>query len=387
MPEKTTHDVIVVGGGPAGATASYLLGRGGLDVVLIDKSTFPRKKLCGGLITEKTLRLLQRVYGDSFEALQERRIIEYTAPSFEIRIKDTPYSFGAADPPFVFVDRSVYDHYLLKRAREVGVNVIEGDGVERIDPGQTQVVTSSGRPLNARYIVGADGVNSMVRKALPKDKFTRDRWMRNLAAGLEAFVPRSDINLSFPNPVIIFGLVQWGYAWIFPNRDRVIVGVGALARENENLKKSLEILLATIGYTKDQMPKPLGHPVPYGNFLPAPAHGSILLAGDAAGMVDPFIGEGIYYAQRSAELAAQCILEAASGMDRIEETYPRRLRESVLREFDAIKLERQILFSLAAPLKNAPYKLLLRIFGPRRAYELIQGYRSYRGFRKRGASD
>jgi menaquinone-9 beta-reductase len=387
MQITSMHDVVIVGGGPAGATAAYLLKLQGLDVVVVDKSTFPREKLCGGLLTYKTLRLLYRIYGDTLKTLQEKHIIEYISNAFEIRIEDKLFSSDIADPPFVLVDRYIYDNYLLERAKEVGVNVIEGDSVKHVDPSKQQVLTSSGKILQTRFILGADGVNSIVRKALPETKFKQNSWKDNLAAGLEVFIPRSDINTSFECPVVYFGLVNWGYAWVFPNKERVVVGVGALARHNKSMRDSLETILSLIGYKKAPLPQPLGHPVPYGNFLSSPAYGSILLLGDSAGLVDPFIGEGIYYAQRSAEIASKCIQEAMSEGTCIEVAYPRYLRESILKELAIIKRTRWLLFGMASNLHYVPLKVFLRILGPRRGIELVQGIRSYQWYRKRDKID
>ena len=381
------HDVVIVGGGPAGATAAYLLKLQNLDVVVIDKSTFPRPKLCGGLITYKTLQLLRRVYGETLETLQKKHIIEYVANSYEIKIGNRPFASSAADPPFVLVDRSVYDAYLLDRAKEIGVTVMEGDPVTHIDPSNRQVLTSSGRVLQARFILGADGVNSRVRQCLPETRFNQKRWKSNLGAGLEVFIPRSDLEAEIKSPAICFGWVNWGYAWIFPNRERVVVGLGGLARHNKSMKKSLQALVSSLGNIKGPLPQPFGHPVPYGNFLSSPAFGSILLLGDAAGLVDPFLGEGIYYAQRSAELAARCIQEEMHDGDCVEVTYPPILQGSMLGKFTFMKRWRWALFGLSANVSYFPLRLFLRVLGTGRAYELVQGSRSSGWLGKRLAID
>ena len=77
MPASTVYDVIIAGGGPAGSTAGYILSKAGLNVLIIDKSNFPRKKLCGGLITYKTIRLLERVFGETASSLDEKGIIDF----------------------------------------------------------------------------------------------------------------------------------------------------------------------------------------------------------------------------------------------------------------------------------------------------------------------
>ncbi len=387
MPEIPEHDVLIAGGGPAGATAAYLLAQQGLDVVVIDKSIFPRKKLCGGLITTKTLRLLERVFGETLETLKQKKIINYITDSYEVRLKNTLFAAGKAEPPFVLVDRSIYDGYLLNKAKESGTTVIEGEFVKQVDPSAHAVVTASGKIFKAKFIVGADGVNSRVRKALPEDLIRLKEWKDNLGAGLEVFIPRSEIERQFDCPVVYFGLVNWGYAWIFPNQEQLAIGVGAIAHRNENLRGSLQSLLTMAGYKKRSGAEILGHPVPYGNFLSHPAKGPLLLAGDAAGFVDPFLGEGIFYAQRSAELAARSIQEALQEGSLTERTYPAYLQADILKELAFIRLGRRLVFGAAPILGYSPLRMIYHILGPQRIIDIVQGIRYYRVYRKGGAID
>jgi flavin-dependent dehydrogenase len=352
-------------------------------VLLIDKSHFPRKKLCGGMLTNKTLRLLGRIYGETIESLEKKGLVEYTSHSYELRIKQTQMDSIPSNPPFLAVDRSVYDNALLGKARQAGVEVIEGEAISGVDPARRQVRTSSGKVLEGRFILGADGVNSVVRKVFPESKFRQERWKKNLAAGLETFIPRADFKTELDHPVIHFGVINWGYGWIFPNQERIIIGVGALAQHNRSMKNALKSFLLQSGYQKETLPEIFGCPVPYGNYLTDPVHGSFILLGDAAGFADPFMGEGIYFAQRSAELACQCIGDEILGKSRVEVTYPQALWRDFLLEFDFMMKIRWLLFGFSPRMDHLLVKLALNILGPRRTLELIQGGRSFRWFRKK----
>jgi geranylgeranyl reductase family protein len=386
MKDAFSNDVIIVGGGPAGSTAAYLLKQQGFKVLLIDKSTFPRKKLCGGMLTNKSLRLLGRIYGETIDSLEKDGLVEYISHSYELRINHTRMDSTISNPPFVAVDRSIYDNALLEKARQIGVEVIEGEAAKEVDPVRRQVLTSSGRVLEGRFIIGADGVNSVVRKAFPKSVFKQEHWKNNLAAGIEMFIPRADFRTELNHPVIHFGLINWGYGWIFPNREKIIVGVGALARHNRSMKKSLNSFLMKSGYKKETLPEIYGCPVPYGNYLTEPVHDSIILLGDAAGFADPFMGEGIYFAQRSAELASRCIGDEINGKSRIEITYPQVLWRDFLQEFDFMMKIRWLLFGLSPRMDHLLVKMVLDMLGPGRMLELIQGGRSFRWFRKKPSS-
>ncbi|MHA1488006.1 MAG: FAD-dependent monooxygenase [Promethearchaeota archaeon] len=111
--QSVDYDVTIVGGGPGGSTAGYLLKRLGLNVQIIDKDIFPRQKLCGGILTFKTFKLLKRVFGETVESLLDKHIIDYFTNRFEINYKvKRVMSSNISQFPFYFVDRLVYDNFL-----------------------------------------------------------------------------------------------------------------------------------------------------------------------------------------------------------------------------------------------------------------------------------
>ncbi len=387
-PDKSDYDVVIVGGGPGGSTAGYLLSKFGFRVLIIDKENFPRPKLCGGLLTDKTFRLLNRVFGETESSLTDKHILNFRADHYEVFYKDKPMVNKHSDIPFLFTDRRTYDSFLLEKAREAGAEIIEGEKVQSVDFSTTEVVTSTGKRFSSRFIVGADGVNSVIRKELfSAGRVDTREWGRNLATGLEVFVNRDETTKAVDHPIVFFGFVRWGYSWVFPNKDVIVVGSGGLNTANRSdLLKSFHDFLSFLNLNEGRVSRIAGHPVPYGNFLSKPVSDSFLLVGDAAGFADPVTGEGIFYAQRSAELAAWAIHECAHNNRNLETSYLHLLHRHIYPELVYAKKARLPIFTFLERFGYYPVKMLLDIMD-KQAIELVHGLRTYKGFQKQGEVD
>ena len=114
MNPKNSFDAIVIGAGPAGSTAAYLMASSGLSVLILDKKEFPRDKLCGGLLTWKTIKLIEIIFQKSVDILKSQQIIAYQSSHYSVQFNGCSSIKGLLDYPFYFVDRSVYDFYWLK---------------------------------------------------------------------------------------------------------------------------------------------------------------------------------------------------------------------------------------------------------------------------------
>ena len=391
MPGPTTYDVIIAGAGPAGSTAGYLLSKAGLRVLLIDKSTFPRKKLCAGLITYKTVRLLERVFGETIDSLKEQDIINYESCHYEVYCKDTLITQRDIPVPFRFTDRDTYDYFLLGKARQAGAAFLEGDGIglRSLDILKSSVTTLSGKTYSAGIIIGADGVNSRVRRSFLVDLFGRDDWSGNLAAAHEIFLERRGAKKQIWHPALYFDYIDDGYAWIFPNRDRLKIGICALNNKNrKDLLTAFRHFLADMDMAEPQEGKIFSYVVPYGSFLPTPVFRNVMLVGDAAGFADPLLGEGIFYAQRSAELASQAILEVIKGgsglltsREALADAYIKLLRHHIFTEFEYAGRIRDAIFTSLRRFRYLPLKIILGLLGDKPA-ETVHGIRSYKWMRK-----
>lgn len=335
----SSFDVVVAGAGPAGASAARALARAGLSVALLDRRDFPRPKLCGGLLTWKTVQELDKGFG--CKALDG--VVDFETPRFEIRHWDQVLAAGQAEHPFRLVKRRVLDQRLLTLAQEAGAQFFPGRTVTGCDPWQGELRTAQGEIFQGRLLIGADGAGSVLRKSLFPDQAV---WKRNLAAALEIFLPAGVLSQAPDFPRLYAGCARNGYGWVFPNADGHVVGLCGLMRRDKDPAALFRKFLDFLGLPENARPALRGHPLPYGNWLDKPFGGRLLLAGDAAGMVEPLLGEGIFYALHTGRLAAQAALGEIRGKGPAGPAYRASLCRNVLPEMRAANRLRWTLFGL-----------------------------------------
>jgi len=256
------------------------------------------------MITEKTVRLLKELYGTNVDGLIDSR---YDA--FEVYHSSLNKVSGYRDPSYILymIHRDEFDHAFLREAEKGGCTLLLGDGVVNVR--DNAVVTGSGREIAADQIIGADGPHSVVRKFM-----YREAQKKDVVIGLEAQVAYEDLkcfqNKQTAVPRIYFGFVQQGYGWVFPKKDFAVVGIAGIVQPGvKNIREAFLIFLETVCKdTTNAVSGIRGLPVPVHNRVRQPGRGNVLLAGDAAGLVDPLTGEGIYFGVLSGTLAARAIL-------------------------------------------------------------------------------
>ncbi len=359
------YDVIIAGCGPAGSTAGILLARKGMNVLILEKKALPRFKLCAGMLTQKTLDFCGSSFPGFNEELKSRGIIRNTSSKYAISTKRERLYTGSSSQLFVLVDREGYDQLLQEKVLESGAGIYR-EQIVRVEIPESRVIAKSGKVFRGRFILGADGGTSRLRKTLALEKVVRPPWSRGAALALETFVPRQDTR--FPDyPELFTGVVSNGYAWSFPGASRQRVGICSSAvRDGRVLRLVLQDLFSSRGVRLDEKDIK-GHVLPYGDYEKTPGFQNILLLGDAAGMADPLLGEGIYYAHATGGLAARAVEECWSRNDRTADVYS-MLLGGIIRDMRIKWLMRKVGLGLQPLLQWRPLRPCLGFILPRLEY-------------------
>ncbi|MDQ1270991.1 MAG: binding 3 protein [Thermodesulfobacteriota bacterium] len=290
------YDVIIIGAGPAGTVAGYLLGRAGLSVLLLDRKDFPRKKACAGGITPKAMAL----FPFDISCLIRRTCREVKI----IRPGNASFTVKAKAPLCYITKRMDLDAYSLEKAVQAGCRFRKIGRIIRLDQddcGVNLTLSSDGKTdiLRAGYLIGADGANSKIRRLIGGQK---SRIIKLPA--LEADVPVKNAGL---HPMTFdFSRDIQGYYWIFPRKTHVNIGIFS-AMPNGTMNRDLLKNYAEDRLKTDILTNVKGYPIATSYGKVHLGTGRVLLAGDAAGLAEPLLGEGIYSALKSGILSARAI--------------------------------------------------------------------------------
>ncbi len=288
------YDAIVLGAGPAGSTAARYLARAGAKVLLLDRARFPREKPCGGGVTFRADEASEldlspvterEIYGVRVSVNMGRRF-ERTSTKLLARM----------------TQRSRLDHYLAEQAARAGADFRDGAGVRQIEiDGATVRARSRGDVYEAHVLIGADGVNGRSAKLLGLAPLAEH------AVAFEANHPADDRLMEAWSRFIGLDLtgIPGGYGWVFPKGDHLNIGVGGWKYVGPRLRLRLSELCAYYGFDESKLFGFRGYHLPLRRDGEPIVRGAAMLVGDAAGLVDPLSGEGIWAAFVSGRLAAQ----------------------------------------------------------------------------------
>src|SRR5215469_5464875 len=307
-----TFDVIVIGAGPAGCAAAYDLATSGRSVLLIDRCDFPRRKACGGGVTMKAVCALRYsiapVVVATIYGIQVSKNLEHST------------YLNSSKAVCLMTVRDEFDAFCLNQTIRAGVEFHKIGQIHGLrEMSDVVVLSTAAGDLQARFLVGADGANSRVRRLMGDE-----RWFR-VGFALEAQVLSShhvsDMHLDF-------GVVSDGYGWVFPKDGHLNVGLYSQAHQHKITRSTLtEYIQKKLG--RFDAHRVIGQYLGMGGMCNTLDHRRVLLVGDAAGLVDPLTGEGIYHAIVSGQAAARAINSEFDGAGPAVEIFQAELGEVV----------------------------------------------------------
>lgn len=287
-------DVIIVGAGAGGASSAYFLSKGGAKVAVIEKKTLPRYKVCAGGVPGVAMQY----FPFSFDKVIQNHI---NLACFCFNKETVDHT--VAPRCLNMVLRDEFDYHIIKNS---SVEVIDKTFVEQISIYRSYVIVKvkGGNSLRCKYVIGADGAASVVKKSLESFK------NKNMGVALEAEIFAKDKILEKYRSkfLVCFGVVKKGYFWVFPKRSHLSVGIG-------NIQKGIKIRKVFINLLKkmdlfNDKTNISAHPLPIYTRHSKFHSKRVFLVGDAANLVDPLTGEGIRHAILSGKIAADCILNS-----------------------------------------------------------------------------
>ena len=298
--------ILVVGAGPAGSACAWRLSVQGIPCILADRSSFPRPKVCGGVLSGRAAGFLQETGMLSPLEIDDLTVQSHSAMTISSDFRELR-TFREGMPPLRLVNRTEFDGFLRRRAIEEGATPLKDNymGVS----GNTALF-KSGRQIVFRRMVGADGAASRVRRTVKGSTFKRPCPAFSAVVPLsgKAIHPFMDRGLQ-----IFFFKGFTGYGWLFPRREDIVAGIGSFNSYGRTADKLMSQLMIQTGLGTS-------HPfkaavLPAGNQPIFTGHGAVLFTGDAAGLCDRVSGEGISHALESGFAAAEAIIENRESWD------------------------------------------------------------------------
>ncbi|MDY6835577.1 MAG: geranylgeranyl reductase family protein [Chloroflexota bacterium] len=370
MMERTAmYDVIIVGAGPAGATLGHELAKKGMDILILEKEQFPRYKPCAGGITPKTAELLDIDLSSVSQQEIHRARISYGFRREFVKEYHKPLSS--------MVRREEFDKLLVERAAKVGASVLFNQKVVSIQAGDSNIeVSTSNETYFGQIVVGADGANGVVSREMR----LLEGMLYGAAVEAEVMVPKDTMARWDSSVGVDLGCIRGGYGWVFPKRDHLSIGLGAPVQRAKHFKTCHQEYLDALDLGDYHVERFKSHLLPVRQKGMPVFRDRVLLLGDAAGLVDPLSGEGIYHAIKSAYLATPVITRSIETRDIDLSDYQHSIERDIGPEMHTAR-RIQSLFTLLPHLSFGVLRSSDRLWSA--SCRLVRGDESYRDISKR----
>ena len=316
-------DVAIIGSGPSGASTAFYLGKQGISTVIIEKETLPRYKTCGGGFVNRGRKDIPFDITNVVER-------EFCKVETYFNNHETSYYSNKDKPIITMIMRDAFDNLIVEKAKEFGVTLLENHkllNIENIE-GKSILKTSQG-DISTNFIIAADGVLSPTAKMAGWKNETR-----KLIPALEYEVEVSDEDFERLSKNVRFDIdaVPYGYAWSFPKKNHLSLGVLTTKKGKINLKEYYQKYLQTLGIKEVIKEDAHGFQIPLAPRTDGFVKENVFLIGDAAGFAEPITAEGISNAILSGKYIAEALIESNLDRNLTEQLYLEKLNIKLLPE-------------------------------------------------------
>ncbi len=314
-------DIIISGAGPSGGYLGYLLSKEGFKTLVLEKEKFPRLKSCGGGISPKTIKLLPFDLSPVTEQRISKGKLSYN--NKESIIRDEYEMFG------IVVERSKFDSYIIEQGIKNGLSFYDQHAVVNItEKNDLLIIHANGRQFLCKYFVFADGANGL------HSHLVKNSNKRHLTSAVTATVSMSDDQMKEFNNTILFdfGIIEKGYAWAFPLKNSINVGIYS-PYTRKDFKKALYSFFDAYPMLNKGKASFQAARIPLKRAENLSKGDKLFLIGDAAGLCESFFGEGIYYSLKSAEVAHKHIKALLENVP-VKGSYSDEVMKAVANDLD-----------------------------------------------------
>ncbi|ARV05908.1 geranylgeranyl reductase [Polaribacter sp. SA4-10] len=316
-------DVAIIGSGPSGASTAFYLGKQGISTVIIEKETLPRYKTCGGGFVNRGRKNMPFEIDNVIER-------EFFAVNSYFNNNKIQYQSTKKKPIITMIMRDAFDNLIVEKAKEFGVTLLENHTLKSIDfKNEKSILKTSQGDISANFIIAADGVLSPTAKMAGWKEDTR-----KLIPALEYEVEVSEEDFKRLSKTVRFDIdaVPYGYAWSFPKKNHLSLGVLTTKKGKINLKDYYKKYLQTLGIKNIIKEDAHGFQIPIAPRTDGFVKNNVFLIGDAAGFAEPVTAEGISNAILSGKYVAEAIIESSLNKELAKKKYLEKLNIKLLPE-------------------------------------------------------